>query len=182
YRFANDQLESARHYLKSNPSFKLLYQDQHSLAFLTPLLFILPSNVTKTIVVDSTYGTNRLKYELFAILGTIDGSGFPLSYFFLEPKCPYGKTHAIATWFQSLKENGIQNVKTILTDKDRGQISAANKIWTGTRIQLCYWHVLRAIKKKLSSTGIAHNYYNSHEAHLLCPTINPAWQPVNQNQ
>ncbi|CAG8802364.1 10604_t:CDS:2 [Gigaspora margarita] len=114
---------------------------------------------TKTIIVDSTYGTNRLKFKLFAILGTIDGTGFPLSYFFLEPKCPYGKTQTIATWFKSLKENGIQNVETILTDKDREQITAANKIWPKTRIQLCYWH-----------------------AHLLCPTIDPAWQLVNQNQ
>ncbi|CAG8764022.1 8333_t:CDS:2, partial [Racocetra persica] len=42
YRLANDQLESARRYLENKSSFKLLYQDQHSLAFITPLLFILP--------------------------------------------------------------------------------------------------------------------------------------------
>ncbi|CAG8523106.1 11140_t:CDS:2 [Scutellospora calospora] len=47
---ANDQLESARQYIENNSSFKLLYQNQHSLAFLTPLLFILPNKVTKTIV------------------------------------------------------------------------------------------------------------------------------------
>ncbi|CAG8608717.1 21345_t:CDS:2 [Gigaspora rosea] len=140
------------------------------------------NKATKTIIVDSTYGTNRLKFELFAVLGVIDSAGFSLSYFFLKPKHPHGKTQAITTWFKNLKENGIQNIETILTNKDRGQIIAIKKIWTGTKIQLCYWHVIRAIKKKLSSTRIVHNYYNAYEAHLLCPTINPAWQPVNQNQ
>ncbi|CAG8649114.1 770_t:CDS:1, partial [Scutellospora calospora] len=72
YRLADDQLESARRYLENNLNFKLLYQDQHSIAFLTPLLFVMPNKVTKTIVVDSTYGTNRLKFELFAVLGIID--------------------------------------------------------------------------------------------------------------
>ncbi|CAG8709185.1 3295_t:CDS:2, partial [Ambispora leptoticha] len=49
-------------------------------------------------------------------------------------------------------------------------------------IQLCYWHVLRAIKKKLTSTGIVYNVYNSYEAHSLCPLIDPTWQPLRQNQ
>ncbi|CAG8831142.1 20024_t:CDS:2, partial [Racocetra persica] len=107
---------------ENNPSFKLLYQDQHSLAFLTSLLFILPNKVTKTIIVNSTYGTNCLKFELFAVLGVLDSARFLLSYFFLEPKYPYSKTHAITMWFKSLEENGIQNVENILTDKDCRQI------------------------------------------------------------
>ncbi|CAG8467670.1 8486_t:CDS:2, partial [Scutellospora calospora] len=89
YKLANDQLESARRYLENNLNFKLLYQDQHSLAFITPLLFILPSKATKTIIVDSTYRTNCLKFELFAVLKVIDSAEFLLSYFFLEPKYLY---------------------------------------------------------------------------------------------
>ncbi|CAG8599879.1 19347_t:CDS:2 [Gigaspora rosea] len=100
-------------------------------------------------------------------------------YWAKKPKC--GKTQAIAKLFQHLKENRIQNVETILMDKDRGQMLAAHKTWTKSRIQLCYWHVLRAIKKKLSSTGIVHNYYHAHEARSFCSIINPEWQPVHHN-
>ncbi|CAG8695225.1 7268_t:CDS:1, partial [Racocetra persica] len=49
YMFSGDQLASARQYLENNYQFKLLFQDQNSLAFLTPLLFVLPNKVTKTI-------------------------------------------------------------------------------------------------------------------------------------
>ena len=32
-----------------------------------------------TVVIDATYNTNRMKSELYCILGIIDGTGFPLS-------------------------------------------------------------------------------------------------------
>ncbi|CAG8743150.1 14714_t:CDS:2, partial [Cetraspora pellucida] len=63
-----------------------------------------------------------------------------------------------------------------------GQLTAASKIWTEAEIQLCYWHVIRAIKKKLSSTSIVHNNYSSYEAHSLCSFIDPTWQTLRQNQ
>lgn len=34
-------------------------------------------------------------------------------------------------------------------DKDRGQIWAAQKVWPQSTINLCLWHILRAIKKRL---------------------------------
>ncbi|CAG8806129.1 20102_t:CDS:2, partial [Racocetra persica] len=55
YKLADNQLESARLYLENNSSFKLLYQDQYTLAFVTPLLFLLPNKVTRTIVIDATF-------------------------------------------------------------------------------------------------------------------------------
>ncbi|CAG8688047.1 18192_t:CDS:2, partial [Racocetra fulgida] len=118
---ADNQLESARLYLENNSSFKLLYQDQYMLAFVTPLLFLLSN-----------------KY---------------------------------------LKMNGTQDVKTILMDKDHEHLTAASRIWTEAKIQLYYWHVICPIKKKLTSTGITHNYYDSYNAHSLCSIIDPTWQP-----
>ena len=34
-------------------------------------------------------------------------------------------------------------------DKDRGQIWAAQNVWPHSTINLCLWHILRAIKKRL---------------------------------
>ncbi|CAG8837622.1 19085_t:CDS:1, partial [Racocetra persica] len=49
YKLLDNQLESAQLYLKNHLNFQLLYQDEHLLAFATPLLYILPDHVTKTI-------------------------------------------------------------------------------------------------------------------------------------
>lgn len=34
--------------------------------------------------IDSTYKTNKSGLELFVILGTVLGSGYPIAYMFLE--------------------------------------------------------------------------------------------------
>ena len=35
-------------------------------------------------------------------------------------------------------------------DKDRGQIWAARNVWSDATISLCLWHVLKAVKRRLS--------------------------------
>jgi hypothetical protein len=36
------------------------------------------------IFVDSTYGTEESKMELYVLIGTFNGEGFPLSYFYVK--------------------------------------------------------------------------------------------------
>ena len=38
----------------------------------------------------------------------------------------------------------------LLMDKDFAQISAASQIWPNVKIQLCYWHFKKALKKQLA--------------------------------
>ena len=47
------------------------------LAFTTPLFNLIVHSLD-TVVVDATYNTNRMKSELYCILGIIDRIGFPL--------------------------------------------------------------------------------------------------------
>ena len=51
--------------------------------------------------------------------------------------------------FLSLQSQNINPV-FVKMDKDRGQIWAAQKVWPKATINLCLWHVLRAIKKRIS--------------------------------
>ena len=58
--------------------------------------------------------------------------------------------------FLKLSENNI-NPLFIKMDKDRGQIWAAQKIWPKATISLCLWHVLRAVKRRLSEPKTVKN-------------------------
>lgn len=52
--------------------------------------------------------------------------------------------------FSYLKSYGVQPT-FIKMDKDLGQIWAAREVWPQSTINLCLWHVLRAIKKRISN-------------------------------
>ncbi|CAG8787770.1 23844_t:CDS:2 [Gigaspora margarita] len=119
----------------------------HVFSFLTGFFNQL---LCETIMVDATYNTNQLKYELYALMTIVDRTGFPLSYCFIEAK----------------KENELKEVKIILSDKDFTQISSGMAIWKNAEIQLCKWHVRRAIEQKLSSQYNGSSpHYNSAIAH-----------------
>src|SRR6185437_8488553 len=133
----------------------------------------------ETIMVDATYNTNQLKYELYAVMAIIDGTGFPISYCFIESGKGRDIRAAITSWFKFIYENGLKEVKTILSDKDFAQISSGMAIWKNVEIQLCKWHLRHAIEQKLSSkfSNISSNY-NAITAHQQCSIINPTWQPT----
>ncbi|CAG8581378.1 8237_t:CDS:2 [Dentiscutata erythropus] len=66
-------------------------------------------------------------------------------------------------------------IKQSHNNKDFVQITSAQIIWPQARIQLCYWHMFRAIKKKLASNGITYPIYNTKETHMTCPIVDPTW-------
>ncbi|CAG8764527.1 15606_t:CDS:2, partial [Gigaspora rosea] len=78
--------------------------------------------------------TNKMNLELYSVLAEVDGMGFPLAYMLL--------TTATAI------TDGI-NPTFVMTDKDLAQISAVKTIWPDAYIQLCLWHLKRAIKRQL---------------------------------
>ncbi|CAB4423483.1 unnamed protein product [Rhizophagus irregularis] len=55
-----------------------------ALGFLTELFYKLIYYNFEAIEIDATYGTNNLAWKLYAIMGVIDGTGFPLSYLIIS--------------------------------------------------------------------------------------------------
>jgi len=90
-----------------------------------------------------------LAFELYAVIGQKNGSGYPLAYLFLDnsKKGDGVRTLILAGFFNSLKHKEL-NPEFFLTDKDFAQINAALQVWPLIKIQLCFWHLKRAIKKK----------------------------------
>jgi hypothetical protein len=120
------------------------------------------------IIVDSTFKTNKENFELFVVILLFEGEGYPGSYFYLQRKVPEGQRKAaIESWyllrltqrFKCLKKSGV-NPKFIKMDKDVGQIQAAASAWPETTVNLCLWHILRAIKKRLRNPTEVHYILN----------------------
>lgn len=120
----------------------------------------------KEIFVDATYKTNALGYELYSVISQYDGSGFALAYLFVEEcKQDGARTEIIAEFFKILLDLGMNKLVYLYTDKDFAQISAAKQMWSNIKIQLCYWHFKRALKKRLADNSQPKKItYSSHDA------------------
>lgn len=94
-------------------------------------------------------GTNGQGHELFVCVCTVNGEGFPISYLSLSKiTAPGAKIVALAGWFSQLKRHGI-DPEFVSTDKDAAEIAAVQSVWPSSKIQLCWWHVEKAIDKRL---------------------------------
>ena len=106
--------------------------------------------------------------------------GFPLSYLFLENNgnCGNGvRTGIIIDFLLQLKTLGLEP-EFFITDKDFAQISAAHFVWKNVKIQLCLWHVKKAIEARLGSNKKPQQInYNGDAAHQLFSFIDPLFWP-----
>src|SRR5207237_2673811 len=105
-------------------------------------------------------------FELYAIVGQINGAGYPMAYLFLgtAANTTGARTSALTQFFSTLYQNGLQSPEFFLTDKDWPQINAAKQTWPTTKIQLCYWHLRRAVKKRLADSSVNTNIYDAEYA------------------
>ncbi|RIB24758.1 hypothetical protein C2G38_2167684 [Gigaspora rosea] len=125
------------------------------------------------IVMD--YNTNNLRFELFVVHAHVDGSGYPLAYLFLE-------------------NNGNCN---------NGIRTAARFVWKNIKVQICLWHIKRAIENRLSNnvkpkqinynSQMAHDQFNFSDVefcpqldettYIFCPKQfrKAVWEMMNQH-
>ena len=92
-----------------------------------------------------------MNLELYSVLAEVNGMGFPLAYMLLTTATAIiddVRTKMITHFFDKLYHIGI-NPTFVMTDKDSAQISAVKTIWPDAYIQLCLWHLKRAIKRQL---------------------------------
>ncbi|CAG8684911.1 11567_t:CDS:2, partial [Gigaspora rosea] len=145
-------------------------------------------------------GINATEIGVDAIF---DGTGVPLAYMLLTTTTAISdgiRTNMIAQFFNKLCYRGISPV-FIMTDKDSAQILAAKTIWLDAYIQLCFWHMKRAIKRQLALTKkpkltryssdsansefsfIDPNFHHNHILNLIAKHFNQhPFIPTSDNQ
>lgn len=129
--------------------------------------------------------TNGIKFELYALLGEVYGSGCPLGYLLLQSNgsgSAGGKERYITKLLTYLKDNWCISPVATLSDKDWSEINALSKVFPDAKYQLCFWHVLRAIKKRLPILRRRPRYYDVKEAIKEFDFIDKRFVPVAQLQ
>ena len=119
--------------------------------------------------------------ELFVCVTDMQGEGLPLSFLFIateEKAALLTRQYALIEWMVAVCSCGI-NPRFTLSDKDQSEINALQEVWPDAKHQLCLWHVLRALKRRLSQNETPGSY-NSLEAHQAFPDIDPDFVPLGQ--
>lgn len=128
--------------------------------------------------------TNGANYELYAVLGEIYGSGMPLGFLLLQSDGSGekgAKERFLSEFLQHLREKWAILPKITLSDKDLSEIYAMRKQFPDAKHQLCFWHALRAIKKRLATLRRAPSPYNVAFARKEYPWIAEDFVPVSQS-
>ncbi|CAI2188574.1 13551_t:CDS:2 [Funneliformis geosporum] len=132
--------------------------------------------------IDATYNTNNLTFELYVLHAEVDGTGYPLGYLFLDNNgngVSGARTNVIAKFLEEFRARGI-SPQFFLTDKDFAQISAGQTVWPNAKIQLCHWHLRRAVETKLKETHLPkRDNYEPMAAHHEFPFIDIKFNPSN---
>lgn len=131
-----------------------------------------------------TGNTNGSRYEVYALLGETYGSGLPLGYVLirLDNAAPGAKERSIRALLRYIRKMWKIRAIVTLTDKDWGEINAFLAEYPEAKHQLCFWHCLRAIKKRLSILRRAPAHYNVGEAMKEFIFIKADFVPVGQSK
>ncbi|KAE8233193.1 hypothetical protein CF326_g1770 [Tilletia indica] len=130
------------------------------------------------ISLDATFGTNSSGHDLFAVLAELNGTGAPLMYFLLDTKDMRGdgrRIEMLAQVLAMLKGMGIKP-RFVGCDKESAEINAIGQVWPDAKVQLCYWHVRRALRQRLGSgKATTTSAYDSVEAAQTVPGLDVCW-------
>lgn len=124
-------------------------------------------------------------WELFALMGERRGSGLVLGYLLVR-RTGKGKPEAnakasiIEEWLHHFRDQYSLDALFTLSDKDPSEIAAMGSVWPKAKHQLCFWHFLRALKKRLSILRRQPAYYNAEAAHQQFSWIDKDFVPRGQ--
>nr|VWP01304.1 Nonribosomal peptide synthetase 6 (NPRS 6) (EC (Extracellular siderophore synthetase) [Ganoderma boninense] len=152
------------------------------LAFALPQLLGQWGGRIHELALDSTFNTNGSGFELYALLGEVYGSGLPLAYLLLRSSDGEkgGKERYLTRFLTTVRDRWHLNAVFTLTDKDWSEINACRAVFPWAKHQLCYWHVLRAIKTRLAILRRMPAFYRAEEAHTEFSWISEDFVPQQQ--
>ena len=120
--------------------------------------------------------------ELFGGMADMLGEGLPLSYLFVVTNADapaHMKETVLVNWMEALKACGITPEFT-LSDKDQSEINALSQVWPTGMHQLCLWHILWAVKRRLANNQELLASYGLMDAMRMFEFINPEFLPLGQ--
>lgn len=129
----------------------------------------------------SSDNTNAKHLELYSMLGEFDNAGFPLSYCLLSTATAIeiGKrTTALRRWTTYLRDKYGIIPRFVHVDKDMAKISMSKSVWPTANIQLCWWHLRKAIRERLAKSKLSTTPYKPARANHKFPFIDISFAPA----
>jgi hypothetical protein len=99
-------------------------------------------------------------------MGEHDNAGFPLSYCLLSTATAIDqgkRKKALSAWSQCVRDKYSLFPVFIHTDKDMGEIGSSKTVWDA-KINLCWWHLRRAVRTRLAKAKLSTTPYNVDRA------------------
>ena len=83
---------------------------------------------------------------------------------------------ALTSWICKVKETYGIHPTFVHVDKDMAEINAVKEVWN-PKIQLCWWHLKKAVRERLKKTKLSTTPYNATKAHTEFSFIDPQFMP-----
>lgn len=122
--------------------------------------------------------TNAAGYELYAIVGEIDGRAIPLAFCFTasDGTALDGAKDRLLRTIIKFVSNKCPNIEFTLSDKDLTEINGFRAEIPHARHQLCYWHAITYIEERLAQDKPP-AAYSAIRANQVFTFIDPTWVP-----
>jgi hypothetical protein len=121
---------------------------------------------------------------LYSVIGEYDNAGFPFSYCLLSTASSIviGKrTVALEAWTKVLREKYAIIPEFVHTDKDMAEIGMTRNVWPEAKIQLCWWHLRKAVRTRLEKAKLSTSPYNVERARAEFLFISRDFRPRGQS-
>ncbi|KAJ7716732.1 hypothetical protein DFH07DRAFT_700087, partial [Mycena maculata] len=130
------------------------------------------------VAMDSTWKTNALGHELYAIVGEANGQAIPTWFMFLGCDASADTGAKELTLRHLIRHVDIYCKHIMFTgsDKDTVEISGFRAEIPRAKHQLCYIHAISYIEKHLAEDGPP-AAYDPRVAHRVFRFIDPTWAP-----
>ena len=117
-------------------------------------------------------------------MGKVSGSGLPLGWLFVCPKQKgpplHSKHNVLIEWFKYFQDEWDIRPLFMLSDKDLSGMNTLHHVWPNADYQLCYWHVLCTLRKRLAIQRCAPAPYSLIEAQSCFKFIENWFLPIGQ--
>jgi hypothetical protein len=93
---------------------------------------------------------------------------------------PRKRTNALEAWTKVLREKYGVMPKFMHSDKDMAEIGMCQNVWPEAKVQLCWWHIRRAVRTRLRG-NLPTSPYNVRRAHKEYAFIENTFYPYGKS-
>ncbi|KIO18476.1 hypothetical protein M407DRAFT_48553, partial [Tulasnella calospora MUT 4182] len=123
--------------------------------------------------------TNSAHYEISGLVAEGNGQGILIGFIYTTAMDGTAKTGA-KLWllidFLEFFKARCPRILFTLTDKEKAEINAFQKVWPEAKHQCCYWYAIQYLETHLSENKPP-AFYDPREAWMKFDFIDPTWAP-----